>query len=183
MLRAPRITVARLMGVVAGGGIVLALIVYAQPVRIIETLASPVEVTGWTPTGLKLADGRSVMPRGMRSLPVASVALAEAIKRDIELAGDGRVYALVQVHRRTPWIDPVAEHVARVDLALYLEFLHEGQAAEPPVPVPVGLGRQPRGRFWADGWDVSEYHRFRFWCDIVNDARREAAPTTPSGPA
>lgn len=181
-MRAPRITVATFMGIVAGCGLLLALIAYAQPERIIETLASPVEVTGWTPTGIHLADGRSVMPRGMRSLPGLSAALMEATKRGIELAGDGRVFALVQVHRRHPWIDPIDEHIARVDLALYLDFLHEGQAAEPPVPVPVGLKERPRGRFLADGWDLDEYRRFRFWCDLVNDARRGATPTISSGP-
>jgi hypothetical protein len=170
------------MGIVAVCGIVLALIAYAQPERIIETLASPVEVTGWTPTGIHLADGRSVMPRGMRSLPGVSAALTEATRRGIELAGDGRVFGLVQVHRLGPWIDPIDEHIARVDLALYLEFLREGQAAETPVPVPVGLQR-PEGRFLADGWDLGEYRRFRFWLDLVNDARRGATPTTSPGPA
>jgi hypothetical protein len=170
------------MGIVAVCGMGLALIAYARKERMIETLASPVEVTGWAPTGLHLADGRSVMPRGMRSLPVTSVALAEATKRGIELAGDGRAYGLVKVHH---WCgnDRIGEHIARVDLALYLEYLDEGQASAPPVPELAGLEWQRRGRFSGAGWDVGEYLGFRLWCDLINDARRGATPTSSSGPA
>jgi hypothetical protein len=181
MMRAPRITVAKLMGMVAVCGMGLALIAYARKERMIETLASPVEVTGWTPTGLHLADGRSVMPRGMRSLPGASVALAEATKRGIELAGDGRTYGLVRVHH---WCgnDPVGEHIARVDLALFLEYLGEEQASAPPVPELAGLNRQ-MGGFSGAGWYVGDYFSFRAWCGLVNDARGGATPTSSPGPA
>src|SRR5215216_7039928 len=92
------------------------------PVRMVEKLHKPVAVTGWSDTGLHLADGRTLQLPGFRKLPAVSVALTEATKRGVEIAANGRVYGLVRVDH---WCgnDAVREHIARVDVADVLNFV------------------------------------------------------------
>jgi hypothetical protein len=136
---------------------------------IIESLNSPMAVRGWSEAGLHLADGRTRQLPGFLKLPASSSALAEATKRGIEVAADGRIYGLVRVHH---WCgnDPVREHIARVDLALCLEYLGEGQTSVPPVP-GFNVASQPSGRFSPYGWEYGEYLNFRSWCSLVKEAR------------
>lgn len=140
-----------------------------SPINQIETLQSPVSVTGWSSDGLKLADGRTVQLSGLRALPGQSAALAEATKRGGEITSDGRVWGLVKVHH---WCgnDPVREHIARVDLADMMLFVRAG---EPVVPIREEdlLITEPGGRFTAWGWNVSEFSYFQSWQRLKNAER------------
>jgi hypothetical protein len=91
------------------------------------------------------------------------------IKRGVEIAPDGRVYGLVRVHH---WCgnDPVREHIARVDLADAMMFLHIGQI-DAPVPEADSTAREGGGRFTERGWNISEYVQFLGW-QSMNDAVR-----------
>ena len=132
------------------------------PIRRIETLQNPVPVIGWSSDGLRLADGRTVQLPGLRSLPSASDALAEATKRGVEIRANGRVWGLVSVHH---WCgnDPVREHVARVDLSDMVMFLHVGEPVG-PVPEMQYTAEEPGGRFTEYGWNVGEFLMFQSWC-------------------
>jgi hypothetical protein len=131
------------------------------PVRRIDSLQNPVAVTGWSPDGLRLADGRTVQLPGLRSLPTASEALAEATKRGVEIRSNGRVWGLVSVHH---WCgnDAVREHLARVDLSDMLTFLHLGEPAAPVHDMEY-TAEEPGGRFTEYGWNVSEFFMFQSW--------------------
>src|SRR4051812_5572193 len=93
----PRFSVARMMSMVAAIAIALALFNATRGKRIIETLESPVGVTGWSRAGLTLADGRTQPLPGIISLPDRSMALSAATKAGVEIARDGRVYGLVPI--------------------------------------------------------------------------------------
>lgn len=177
MIKRPRITIARLMlGLAALVGVVLALptLINGIPTRrIVEELRAPVAVVGWTTAGLRLADGRVVLPAGLLALPATSEALAEATGRGVEVAPDGRVVGLVRVHR-TCGNDPVRERIVRVDLARFLEFLGEGTTVGPPDPEPAKL-RAELGRvdhFSPNGWRVGDYQLFRPWERLAAEARQ-----------
>lgn len=162
-MRLPRIrfTVWRMMLVVAFVAIVMG---YVASHRIIEVLRSPVEVTGWTKSGLVLADGRTIRLPGIKALPATSVGLLQAVRRGVELGRDGRVYGLVRVHH---WCgnDPVRVHIARVDLSYLLAFVGEGQLANSLDPdLQVRMAQQPGGRFTRYGWEMGEFFHFQGWC-------------------
>lgn len=169
MTRRPQLTITRLMLVVAALVVVLTVAAGMRRKRVVEALRDPVAVAGWTPSGLRLGDGRTVPLPGIRVLPASSSLLAEATSRGVEVGADGRVVGLLRVHH---WCgnDPVREHVARVDLALLLEFLGEGQPAAPPIP-GVASAARPGGRFSPYGWNISEYYEFRAWCELARDGR------------
>ena len=126
------------------------------PVRIIETLQSPVPVVGWSEDGLNLADGRTVALPGVRKLPATSIALSELTNHGVELSTNGRIYGLIRVHN---WCgnDPVEEHIARVDISHTVLML---QIAEPITPLPESIkdSFSKGGRFSEFGWNVSEFH-------------------------
>lgn len=128
------------------------------PIRMVESLQSPVEVTHWSEGGLVLADGRSVQLPGFRRLPVQSAALSEITKRGVEISSDGRIYGLAQIHH---WCgnDPVTEHIARVDIANVLTFLREGEMMKPPRVKSFDPDGDDR-RFSEHGWDVGSYYSF-----------------------
>ena len=169
MSRGPRHTVAKLMIVVAALAVIMAVGVWMRPRPIIEELRSPIAVVGWSPTGLQLGDGRTLPLPGLRALPATSAALSESSKRGVEVGKGGRVYGLVRVHH---WCgnDPVRGHIARVDLALFLEFLGEGQSLAQAIP-GVSVSARPGGTFSPFGWRVGEYCEFRAWCGLVKESR------------
>lgn len=129
-----------------------------RPIRIVDSLQSPIAVIGWSSDGISLADGRKVQLRGFKSLPVSSQALAEITKRGIEVTGDGSVYGLVRVHH---WCgnDPVGEHIARVEVSELLTFLEEGERAESADSATKFRIRREMG-FSEHGWDIGEFIQF-----------------------
>ena len=129
------------------------------PVRIVESLQSPIAVTGWSTDGLSLADGGKVQLRGFKSLPVSSQALAEITKRGVEVAGDGSVYGLVLVHH---WCgnDPVEEHIAKVELSEVMAFLGEGERENPEDRASKARMRKRERGFSEYGWDIGEFMSF-----------------------
>ena len=129
------------------------------PVRIVESLQSPIAVTGWASDGISLADGRKVKLRGFKSLPLSSQALGEMTKRGVEVAADGSVYGLVLVHH---WCgnDPVEEHIARVELSEAMAFLGEGERENPSDRASKLRLRNREGGFSQYGWDVGEFMSF-----------------------
>ncbi len=162
-----RLTIRRLMVVVAAIAVVFAL--RPQQQRIIDELRSPVAVTGWSDTGLLLADGRSAQLPGIGALPSSSAALIEATRWGVELGSGGRVYGLVRVHH---WCgnDRVGEHIARVDLSHLLAFLGEGElVCKLDQKLRTTMAEIPGGRFTAAGWEVGEHTQFRFWSLRVDD--------------
>jgi len=142
------------------------------PIDIIESLNNPVQVEAWTAAGLGSVDGRTIPLPGVTRLPETSDALAEAKKRGIEVAENGRVYGLVRVHH---WCgnDPVREHLARIDIADLLRFLGEGEYA---VPSEAEKYRDPSrlGSFSRWGWDVGEYYLYRQWLGVAAELDRLA---------
>lgn len=164
-MRFPRVrfTVQRIMIGVAVTAIALGVIIsVSRAGRIIEELRSAVAVADWSESGLTLVDGRTVSFPGLRLTPELAPALAEATRRGVELAPDGRVYALVRVHH---WCgnDPIREHIARVDLARMLLYLSSAASTLTP-----DLDLPPRGgRFTASGWEVSQFQSYPYWCAIV----------------
>jgi hypothetical protein len=171
--RFPRVSIARMMGLVAALAIVLALVNALRGTRIIETLNSPVKVTGWTPSGLSLADGRTLPLPGMKSLPAKSEALDAATRSGVEVGRDGRVYGLVRIGHFCG-NDPVREHVTRVDLGFMLEYLHEGESLGLPVfegvTVPRALGSNG---FSMGYWGWSYLGDFRAWSSLTAALRRK----------
>jgi hypothetical protein len=128
--------------------------------RVVETLAHPVKIEGWTESGLLPEGGGELPLPGLRALPMRSASLAEATARGVEKSG-GRVYGLVRVNHWDP-DDPIREHVARVDLSRLLQFLAEGESSE---EVPRGL-RKKGGTFTAAGWRVEEFDMFQVWLKV-----------------
>ena len=174
---------------VLGAIIVVALAVYAwpriahyqltgrwSPISKVDTLHSPVAVTGWSEDGLSLADARIVQLPGFRKLPRVSDALREVTKRGTEIAADGRVYGLVRVHH---WCgnDPVREHIARVDVADMLMYLREGEWSTAPSTETLEFAsRRSRGRFSEWGWNVSEFTSFKIWTQFICAEQQRGAP-------
>lgn len=141
---------------------VLALVFFGYwPQSHIERLRSPIEVRGWSPDGLRLADGRVMQLPGFRKLPLRSVALSRATERGIEVTPEGRVIGLVKIWH---WCgnDAVWNDVSRVDLGHLLEFMREGEfdrRIQEGDPEPF----KPGGAFRDSGWSISElvlYRRF-----------------------
>jgi hypothetical protein len=148
------------------------------PISSIDTLASPVLVSGWSEAGLSLADGRLVELPGFAKLPKTSAALLAATAGGVELAPDGRVYGLLRINH---WCgnDPMQTHIARVDLADMLVYLKEGQCTTPPTDEMMEYAAsKPGGDFSTFGWNISEFDTFRTWESMYSRAvaRQALAP-------
>jgi hypothetical protein len=127
---------------------------FTLPVFKYEPLNSPQRVVGWSGKGLMLADGRVVLPKGMKTLPLRSAALAELTRRGVEVDRDGQVYGQVNLWH---WCgnDPVRSDVRRVDIAHVLAFVREGKSDLRFRHTSHGnLSRQISDR---GGWAISEY--------------------------
>jgi hypothetical protein len=137
------------------GAMYFTLFGWPVPLTHIEMLHWPVDVVGWSPDGLMLANGRRVMPKGMRRLPVRSAGLTAAIRRDVEVHPDGRVVGLVRIWH---WCgnDALQNDVRRIDLAHLLAYLREGEPIS-PFGTDESKPYKPGGAFGRSGWNVSEY--------------------------
>jgi hypothetical protein len=96
-----------------------------SPIRIIESLAAPVDVAEFTPAGLRTVDGSWISLPGASGIEPPPAVLRDVKKYGVELAPDGSVSALVRVHRSCG-NDPVRFHLARVDLSSLLLLIGPG---------------------------------------------------------
>src|SRR5436305_327901 len=64
----------------------------------VESLKSPVVISGWSAGGLQTVDGRTIPIPHITHLPATSPSLSEATKRGIEIAPDGQITTLVYVY-------------------------------------------------------------------------------------
>ena len=133
------------------------------PLSHVDRLRHPVMVRSWSEKGLQLADGREVMPLGMRKLPLRSTALREVTKDGVEVAEDGRVFGRLRIWH---WCgnDPLRNDVRRIDVAHLLTYFRQG------VPVARLMARGPKpysteGGFSERGWNVSEYAGMKMAAD------------------
>jgi hypothetical protein len=132
-----------------------------SPVKIKRTLHSPVAVLAMTSGGLRLDDGRVVQIPGVASVPLGSPALIEATASGVEVEPDGRLVGLVRVHHGCG-NDPVRRHVARVDLARLVQFVHGD-----PQATTEELEERAQ-EFGALGWEVSGFLVFESWCRAMD---------------
>ena len=127
-------------GLVVGAGILAtpSLAFYAATGRLlpqmhIETLKDRVDVVDWSDQGLRLADGRTVMPAGMLKFPAKSSLVAPLVRRGVEVAADGKVYG--QLERRvTCGNDAVLLDVRRIDIGDFLAYARQGEFEVAPSP-------------------------------------------------
>ncbi len=140
--------------------LVLAFTGCRSQIRIVDTLHSPMAVTGWSPDGLHLVDDRVIQLPEFRTLPSTSLALSEVQKRGVEIDAQGRVFGLVRV---VHWCgnDPVREHIAKVNVSDMLTFLRQGDRSPVPKEQQNVLAQEPGGRFFELGWDASEFKVFQ----------------------
>jgi hypothetical protein len=141
-----------------------------KPISQVDTLSSPVAVTGWSENGLLLTDGRLVQLPGFTKLPKTSAALTLATSSGVEIAPDGHIYGLIRIIH---WCgnDPVQNHIARLDLADMLTYLREGQPTTKPSDEAMEDAADNRGGdMWQNGWNISDYLSFKEWCSMY--ARR-----------
>jgi hypothetical protein len=132
-------------------------------IRHVERLNAPIGVIGWNEDGLQLSDGRILQLPGFKRLPTTSSALAEATKSGVDITREGRVIGLITIHH---WCgnDPVREHVARVDLALMLRFLSQGEALG-PLTHEYMIPSHP-SEIEQSGWEPSSYMVFETWSEL-----------------
>jgi len=136
-----------------------------RPVERIDELSHPVAVTHWVPEGLVSTGGDVIRLPGVRLIPSSSPALAELVKRGVEIDVEGRVFGLIHVWH---WCgnDPVREHLARVDIARVLIYLGEGGHDAPAVNPPTWDSTVCR--FCEDGWNLSDFQAFERWSNQVD---------------
>jgi len=150
------------------------------PEKHVEHLRNPITINGWSSTGLRAGDGRTIPLPGFTRLPAQSEALRRATARGVEIMPDGRVIGLVEVHH---WCgnDHLRYDRRRVDLGLLLEFFREGDC-EKRLPSDAPKPLRPGGVFGKYGWNVSEYSRYEAfvkgdwpkWMAAFPDDDREA---------
>lgn len=169
----PRFTVAGLMLLVAVAALG-AVVIFPPKLSVIETLDSPVAVAGWSTDALRLADGRTVTLPETTSLPASSPLLSEVTGRGVEVSSDGRIYGLLRIHH---WCgnDRVKNHLARVDVALLLEYFGVAKSSATPSKWTPGSS-SPGGRFSLSGWDISEYYDFGAWSRLTQADRGKPPP-------
>ncbi len=128
-----------------------------------DRLASPGRVSWRTSDALMLADGRTVrLPEVATLPPPSSTILLEVTRRGVEVAPDGRVFALVPIYHSCG-NDPVRDHLARVDLSRMLLFLGEAAPAKPFGDLVQEFRRATcqEPEFGPRGWRVGQYFAYR----------------------
>jgi hypothetical protein len=90
---------------------------------VIESLQSPRRLSSWSLDGLHTVKGEIITLPGIEVLPEQSPILDEIVHRCVEVdPDDGRVYGLLPILHNCG-NDPVAFHLARVDVADVLRFV------------------------------------------------------------
>lgn len=133
-----------------------------RSMELIDVLDGPVLVRGWSRDTLLLADGRSAPIEGVGDLRRFSLLLSECAREGVEVRG-ATIVALVRIWH---WCgnDPVARHLARVDVGDLLRY-HVDDVADDRVVAPDGFTPS-----W--GWHINGFRAFREW----QRARADAAP-------
>ncbi len=148
--------------VVAGVTVGVAVVVFvtaewpnARNKSIIETLDNPRPVAARAGSLLILDDGSQISLPGIVEIRERTPLLDAACARGIELV-DGRPIGLISIHH---WCgnDPVARHIARVDLADLVRFAGEGSDSAGT------LSEAHEDQLTKWGWNVSDYVGFRDW--------------------
>jgi hypothetical protein len=116
-------------------------------VNVLETLADPRAVEGWTDRELRLRDGRRLPLPELAKAPSHIVAAATA--HGVELHESGIMGLLRIWHEGDN--DPVGSHWARVNLGELLRYV---------THVSAESARDFRPRF---GWNSHAFHLFRRW--------------------
>lgn len=98
------------------------------PISKIDKLNFPIQVASFDSRGLKLADGRTVMPAGMIELPKDSQSLKILTSNGVEVSPDQKVYGLVQI-AHTCGNDAVKFELRRMDIAQILAYYREGKTS------------------------------------------------------
>lgn len=129
----------------------------------IEPLVNPVGVVSFEPTGLRLADGRLLVLKGVARVRTDSAVLREAVRDGVEVAPDGAVVGRVRVWH---WCgnDPVREDVRRVDLALLAMYMHGDGAGGRPGLEEMGFGEADQQEsVGLRGWSISAAMGYFDW--------------------
>jgi hypothetical protein len=133
------------------------------PINRIDKLVDSHFVSGWSENGLRMSDGRLVMPLGMKALPKTSESLSIVLNNGVEVASDGKVYGLVKIHH---WCgnDPVEYDLRKIDIGQLLAFYHEGTSTIKPYQYPdEGFVKSGGGSKY--GWSISSLVDMRMMFD------------------
>jgi hypothetical protein len=133
------------------------------PINRIDNLVNSQTVSGWQEDGLKLSDGRVIMPLGMKKLPKSSESLSIVLKNGVEVASDGKVYGLIKIHH---WCgnDPVENDLRKIDIGQLLAFYHEGTSTIKPYQyADDGFVKSGGGSKY--GWSISSLVEMRMMFD------------------
>lgn len=129
------------------------------PISKVDKLQDTVRVVTWQPDGLRLSDGRTVMPAGMIELPRESKTIEIATRECVEVAPDGRVFGLVKIWH---WCgnDPVRNDLSKTDIAQLLAYHKEGKSSLKPHDYS-DRGFVEMGGGSKRGWNMSARTRMR----------------------
>ncbi|HWD37969.1 MAG TPA: hypothetical protein VG944_03920 [Fimbriimonas sp.] len=125
------------------------------PLSHVDRLTNPVQVSGWTEGGLRLADGRIVMPLGMIRLPETSAVLQTLTEHGVQVDSDGRTYGLVRIWHSCG-NDPVRYDLSKIDLAQLLAFEREGKSTLKP-DLHARASFEKMGGSSSHGWSISDF--------------------------
>jgi hypothetical protein len=107
-----------------------------KPVHIVETLKSPVAIREMTKAGLITADGKILSLPDVPQLPDHPSVQSDILSHGVEMATDGTVYGLLQIHH---WgrNDPVRQHLSQ-SFEPFLVLLQETN----PTDAMIDLGKR-----------------------------------------
>ncbi|MFN0009600.1 MAG: hypothetical protein ACKVXR_17015 [Planctomycetota bacterium] len=127
-----------------------------------ETLSLPIRVVGWKERGLVAEDGRLIALPGIESMPVRSPLLDELLRRGVEIdPEDGRAYGLLPIDHWLP-MDPIREHLARVDVGSLVNYLEQRTNPEVPGSSALGLACDYVSAW---GWNSGCYYDYQRWLE------------------
>jgi len=131
------------------------------PLRHIESLTNPTDVTGWSAAGLRLADGRVVSLPGFKQIPAEIKALSAATAHGVEIDPNGRSYGVLKIWH---WCgnDPLRTDYRRGDLNQLLAFERAGEPLDSTMPFDT-REKTPGLGFTDHGWSVSSFAKYRHY--------------------
>lgn len=156
------------------------------PLWRIDHLADAHDIKGWDRNGLRLDDGRVVMPVGMKELPEKSETIKIATERGVEVSPDGHTYVLVQLWH---WCgnDAVRYDLRKLDLAQLLAYHQEGVSTIKPHRY-ANRSFTKDGGGSSQGWSLSSYAGMKMmfdpkFADVFGDkADTEESMSQPKRP-